>query len=270
MSGELAVELRRLEQQGSTGVLRTGDGAFHLTDGAITRADCRRTTGLDRLVIEAGVATAEDWRAAEGGNGGSLLRTPQLETLAVLSVFDAAYFLLANASAPEFKPAPAHWLAPVCHLTPRAIVDECARRGDPEAGLWPATMVDRVPVVPVRRVRTQRVVLTGGQAEVLAAADSRRSITGIAHELGRTTFGCLQAVRDLTAVGLIVEPARAGSTPAPLVMTDSVVVTPAAAAPAGLPRRRARQSAAVTAAERWQPVDRDVLVRVRAALEELA
>ncbi|MGX1807802.1 hypothetical protein ACWIGI_18950 [Nocardia sp. NPDC055321] len=269
MSGELAVELRRLEQQGSTGVLRTGDGAFHLADGAITRADCRRTTGLDRLVIEAGVATAEDWRAAEGGDSGSLLTRPQLETLAVLSVFDAAYFLLSNPAVPEFRPTPPNWLAPVCHLTPRAIVDECARRGDPEAGLWPAALVDRTPVVPVRRMRTQRVVLTGGQAEVLAAADSRRSITGIAHELGRTTFGCLVAVRDLTAAGLIVPPVQSGARPAPLVMTDSVVVTPVTA-PAGLPRRRSRQSAAVTAAERWQPVDRDVLVRVRAALEELA
>ncbi|PPJ15304.1 hypothetical protein C5E44_20440 [Nocardia nova] len=49
---------------------------------------------------------------------------------------------------------------------------ECARRGDPEAGPWPAELVARTPVVPVRRARRRRIALTGGQAEVLAAADS--------------------------------------------------------------------------------------------------
>lgn len=281
MSGELAVELRRLEQEGRTGVLHAGDGAFHLADGAIARADCGRTTGLDRLVVEAGVATADDWRMAEAGDSERLLHQPRLETLAVLSVFDAAYFLLAAAEAPEFRPAPPNWLAPVCHIAPHAVVAECARRGNPEAGPWPAGLVDRVPVVPVRRVRRRRVALTGGQAEILAAADARRSVSAIAHELGRTAYGCLVAVRDLTAAGLIEPPESAVLAPAtlaptlpaaperpPLVMTESVVVTPAL--PVGLPRRRARQSASLTAAERWQPVDRDVLVRVRAALEELA
>ncbi|MCP2316306.1 hypothetical protein APR12_001643 [Nocardia amikacinitolerans] len=329
MGVELAVELRRLEKEGSTGVLRAGDGAFHLTGGVIASADCRRTTGLDRLVVEAGVATAEDWRRAGSGDPGQVLNRPRLETLALLSVFDAAYFLLASSAVPEFRPAPPHWLAPVCHITPRALVQECARRGDPESGPWPAELVDRAPVVPVRRVRRRHVVLTAGQAEVLAAADTQRSITGIARDLGRTTYGCLEAVRELTAAGLINPPspvadpgrhtAHWGAGFAPYSGPQGVRVdtrngkhakmtgpgvaelsthtgvsgagrvidieaptgesggaredeppTPLISDPTAPPLRRRVRSTPLPTAEQWEPVDRDVLVRLRAALEELA
>ncbi|WP_063010306.1 hypothetical protein [Nocardia kruczakiae] len=266
MGIELAVELSRLEEAGSTGVLRAGDGSFHLTRGAIVSADCRRTTGLDRLVVEAGVATAEDWQRAGAGDPGHVLAQPQLETLALLSVFDAAYFLLASQAVPEFEPAPEHWLAPVCHINPRLLVDECARRGDPDAGPWPADAVDRVPVVPVRRVRRRRIALSGGQAEVLAAADGRRTVADIAQELGRTSYGCLVAVRDLTHAQLIQPPGPSSFEPlAPPVRPRD--------APAGAPPlvRRRRFATSVAPPDHWEsPVDIDVLVRLRAALEELA
>ncbi|WP_280256701.1 hypothetical protein [Nocardia abscessus] len=272
MSPELAVELRRLEQEGRTGVLHAGDGAFHLAEGAIVSADCRRTTGLDRLVVEAGVATAEDWRRAGSGDPGRVLGRPRLQTLAMLSVFDAAYFLLATPAVPEFRPAPPHWLAPVCHITPRALVQECARRGDPESGPWPADLVDRVPVVPVRRVRRRRVMLTGGQAEVLAAADAQRSVAGIGRELGRTTYGCLVAVRDLTAAGLI-EPPVAMSAPTAVepavlapVTAEPVAVARALAEPGRLPRRRGRHSAAVPVGGGWAPPGRGLVGRRAAGL----
>lgn len=261
MGVELADELRRLEDEGSTGVLHAGDGVFHLAEGAITSATCRRTTGLDRLVVEAGVASAEDWQRADDGDPGPMLGRPLLETLALLSVFDAAYFLLATPVVPEFRPAPPHWLSAVCHVRPRALVRECARRSDPGSGPWPAELVDRAAVVPVRRVRRRRVVLTGSQAEVLAAADTQRSITGIARDLGRTAYGCLQAVRDLTQAGLIEPPlgaARSG---------DHVPVT--AENPAPL-RRRIRQTTPEAPPDEWEPVDQELLVRLRAALEELA
>jgi len=206
MSGDLAVELRRHEQQGSTGVLLAGDGEFHLAYGAVASAHCHRATGLDRLVVEAGVATPEDWRRAGAGDPSRVLEQPQLETLALLSVYDAAYFLLSSGAEAEFRPAPAHWLSRVCHVRPRELVRECERRGDPGSGPWPAELVDRAPVVPVRRVQRRRVVLTAGQVEVLAAADTRRTVTEIARHLGRTTYGCLTAVRELTEAGL-VEPA---------------------------------------------------------------
>ncbi|MFD6218939.1 hypothetical protein [Nocardia asteroides] len=325
MSLALAEELHRLEEEGSTGILRAGDGEFHLARGAIASAGCRRTIGLDRLVVEAGVATAEDWRRAGAGDPGPLLDRPRLESFALLSVFDAAYFLLASPGETEFRPAPEHWLAPVCRVAPHTLLQECARRGDPEWGPWPADLVAAVPVVPARRVRRNRVVLTGGQAEVLAAADERRSVAEIARDLGRTTYGCLVAVRELTSAGLITEPDRAAAQPAPddvrppgrhLSLAPAPAedagrhrqpIAPATGVPA-LPRRipaalgggqvarppesgtgeRAGRHAVDEEAtaparrrgnhpgaapyepERWRQVDREVLIRLRAALEELA
>ncbi|NNH74940.1 hypothetical protein HLB23_34690 [Nocardia uniformis] len=260
MSVELANELRRLEDERGTGVLHAGDGAFHLVDGLIACAECRRTTRLDRLMAEAGVASVEVWRQAESAATAPEAAGPRLEALALLSVFDAAYFLLASRTVPEFQPAPPHWLASICRVAPRALVDECARRGDPEVGRWPASLVDRAPVVPARRVRRQRVVLTAGQAEVLAAADTGRTVSGIARDLGRTTYGCLVAVRDLTAAGLIEQPV-------PVVMTGPLAAADVESTPRL--RRRMRPTVSVPIPDRWEPVDRDVLVRLRAALEEL-
>ncbi|WP_067534143.1 hypothetical protein [Nocardia crassostreae] len=276
MRAEIASELQRLQDERRTGVLRAGDGAFHLAHGAIAAAECRRTTGLDRLVVEAGVATPVDWQRAEAGEPDRVLARPRLETFALLAVFDAAYFLLgapaAAAAGPEFEPAPAHWLAPACQVTPRALVHECARRGDPATGPWPAELADRAPVVPVRRARRRRVLLAGGQAEVLTAADARRSVAAIAHDLGRTTYGCLVAVRDLTAAGLIEPP---GAVRIPVVMAESMVTEPVSAdtavtGPRPLARRRVRQTVQQPAPEQWEPADRDVLIRLRAALEQLA
>ncbi|WP_410871619.1 hypothetical protein [Nocardia sp. A7] len=310
MSVALADELHRLGEEGSTGVLRAGDGEFHLVRGAVASVGCGRTIGLDRLVVEAGVATAEDWRRAGAGDPGPLLDQPKLETLALLSVFDAAYFLLASAGEPEFLPTPEHWLAPVCHIAPRALVHECERRTDNDHGPWTADLVTMVPVVPARRIKRNQVALTGSQVEVLAAADTRRSIADIARDLGRTTYGCLIAVRDLTAAGLIEAPEPVQETepaqrpgrhlalaPQPTEHGATPTHVPAlprripsgAAGPAGSPRgtgerpgRHAIDEEATATAhyrgihagayepERWQQVDRETLIRLRAALEELA
>ncbi|MBF6174427.1 DUF4388 domain-containing protein [Nocardia blacklockiae] len=266
MSVELPVVLRQLEKEKRTGILRVGDGTFHLVEGTVAYAACHRTTGLDRLLVEAGVASPADWQAAEAGNPARLLALPRLEVLALLSVFDAAYFLLAAPAGAKFRPAPPHWLAPVCHITPGALVDEVERRGDPAAGPWPAGWVDRYPVVPVRHVRRRRVVLTAGQVEVLSAADARRNVTGIARDLGRTAYGCLAAVRDLTAAGL-VEPPVMVREPVPEPPPREVPAPPRPAPPL---RRRVPSRTTVPARDRWEPVDRDVLIRLRAALEELA
>src|SRR6266568_8868432 len=180
MGNDLTLELERLDRERGTGVLRVRDGAFHLAEGAITFAECRHTTGLDRLVAAAEVATATEWGRAAGGDPGPLLARPRLEILASLAVFDAAYFLLAAPAGPEFRPAAAQWLAPLCHIPPAAILREVALRGDPRVAPWPADLVDRAPIVPVRRISRHRVMLTGAQAEVLAAADRRRTVAAIA------------------------------------------------------------------------------------------
>ncbi|MBL1079856.1 hypothetical protein JK358_36200 [Nocardia sp. 2] len=388
MGVELATELQRLEKERRTGVLRTADGAFHLTDGAIACVDCRRTTALDRLVIAAGAASADAWQRAATGDPSAITGTPaarraavplrqtaastavaqpltttdaakharaagalgalrqqrpaeqrtasglldparfgtaserdragqlstapvrdpagqwsaprglgpaaalpelgtadtpgqssataprlavvsrpRLETLVLLSIFDAAYLLLAAPGPVEFESAPAHWLSDLCAVTPRVVIHECDRRGALDPGPWHTELVDRAAVVPARRIAHRRVVLTAGQAEVLAAADARRSVTAIARTLDRTAYGCLQAVRDMTAAGLIEPPAAA---PASIQHGDPEIQAPTPGGPAPLPRRRVRQAALTPAPESWEPADRDMLIRLRAALQELA
>jgi hypothetical protein len=296
MSLDVVTELQQSEAERRTGVLTVGDGTFHLADGTITHAGCRRTIGLDRLVVAADVATAEDWEHAVTADPGAILERPRLGVLALLSVFDAAYLLLSCPGIPDFRPAPAHWLAPVCQVPPHVVIHEYVRRSGAETGPWPAELVDRVPVVAVRRMLRHRTVLTGGQAQVLGAADARRSIAAIARDLGRTTYGCLLAVRELTAFGLVEEP-TAATTSVRLPTSPATVAGPAAnAVPVGgtvrtagaapvtetlpatrmppaavaLPRRRPRRDGAAPNPDSWNPVDRDLLVRLRAALEELA
>ncbi|MFC9895288.1 hypothetical protein ACFVMC_16510 [Nocardia sp. NPDC127579] len=235
MGSELTAELLRAATERRTGVLCVGDGAFHFTDGAINGVDCQRAPGLDRLLGAAGLSRTPG---------------PRLETLALLAVFDAAYFLLVTPGAPEFRPAPAHWLATVCRVPPHGLMRECARRERAETGPWGVELVDRAPVRPVGRIRRHRVLLTGHQTEVLAVADGRRSVTGIAEQLGRTSYGCLAAVRELTAAGLIEPPAR-----------DP--------AESGLPRRLTRRELIAPPDDRWHAADRDLLVRLRTALKEL-
>ncbi|MFD3595418.1 hypothetical protein ACFWU5_22060 [Nocardia sp. NPDC058640] len=308
MSVALADELHRLGEEGSTGILRAGDGEFHLVRGTIASVGCERTIGLDRLAVEAGVATAEDWRRAGAGDPGPLLHRPQLETLALLSVFDAAYFLLASDDEPEFLATPEHWLAPVCHIAPRALVHECERRSDSDDSAWSADLVTMVPVVPARRVKRNQLLLTGSQVEVLAAADTRRSIADIARELGRTTYGCLVAVRQLTAAGVIEPPQQVNVenrgrhlTLAPTLADHEPSNTSTPHVPS-LPKRipgslgpvRSPQGTGARSGrhaideeatastqfrvtrshpaqpEQWEQVDREILIRLRAALEELA
>ncbi|MCX4095084.1 hypothetical protein [Nocardia sp. alder85J] len=369
MGDDITAALRRLADERRTGVLALGDGALHFAEGEITAAACPRTPALERLVVTTGVATAADWQRAQAGDPGSVLRRPRLQMLALLSVFDAAYFLLATPVTPVFRPAPAHWLSAVCRIPIGVLVHECARRHAAESGPWPMELVDRTPVVPAGRHR-KRVPLTSGEAEILAAADARRSIAGIAGDLGRTSYGCLVAVRRLTGVGLLEEPgstrpgpaaprpaapapptrpesapaarresapparpvsappdraASALSDPAASAPPDSVAPAPptravpapparpaAAAKPRPLPRRRkvtvippeapppgdaaapgpaaavppgataptevavpqgdtaASPETAVVVPELWKPVDRELLIRLRTALEEFA
>ncbi|WP_067472451.1 hypothetical protein [Actinomadura hibisca] len=253
----LVAELRRLERSRRTGVLRLGrEGALYLADGAVVFAESPRTAGLERLVAASGHRVPEHW--AEGAGEGdreaaaAALGQPMLETFALLSAFDAAYFLLGSAAEPRFREGPPHWLAQVCRITPATLVHEYRRRRDRLAAEG-ADRIERAPVVPVRRVRRQRVLLTGLQTELLVNADGRRTPPELARDLGRTAFGCLLAVRALAGAGLVEPP------PPEPDLGDPP-----------LPERRRAGPDGAPPAERWTPVDHDLLVRLRTALEELA
>ncbi|MCO6004686.1 hypothetical protein NE236_06810 [Actinoallomurus purpureus] len=252
----LIAALRRIEEGRRTGVLRAGDdGVLHLTDGAVTFAESRWTPAPD-----AGPPAPSDRWPAPGRTDGAPRPVPDdpagwhRETRVLLAIFDAMYFLLDSDAAPSFTERPPHRPVPECRISPTALLRECARRRDePDAG-WPSTLVDRAPVVPVRTVRRRRIVLTAPQIEVILNADGRRTPADLARDLGRTAFGCLTAVRALTAAEL---------------------VRPARNEPEALPVRRRRpppqgpDGDEGAASGPWAPVELDVLVRLRAGLEEL-
>ncbi|NKZ06869.1 DUF4388 domain-containing protein [Actinomadura latina] len=203
-----------LERERCTGVLRVGgDGAFHLERGAVVHAESRH---------------------ASAGPGSD----PELGAL--LAVFDAAYFVLGSAVEPVFTEGP---VSGRLRITVATLVQEQRRRRARLDAAWPDGGVDVAPVVPVRRVRRQRVILTGVQAEILLNADGRRTPARLARDLGRTAFGCLLAVRGLAAASLVrTEPPERSAAPA---------------GPVGEPPAE------------WAPPDRALLDRLRTALVEL-
>ncbi|MVZ98988.1 transcriptional regulator [Actinomadura sp. LD22] len=231
----VARTLGTLERERATGLLRVGDdGAFHLDRGAVTRAESRHAPGPGDLI---------------GALGG-----PDPELPALLALFDAAYFLLGSRAEPVFTGGPpAH--GPVRRITAATLDHERRRRRTLLDSAWPYDDADTAAVVPVRRVRRQRVILTGLQAEILLNADGRRTPAELARDLGRTAFACLLAVRGLAAAALL---RTRPHDPAP-----ASPVTPAAPPPAQLPPREAGPPT------EWAPADHDLLARLRAALAEL-
>ncbi|MFB4302098.1 hypothetical protein [Actinomadura sp. NTSP31] len=223
----LARTLGTLERERATGLLRIGgDGAFHLDGGAVTHATSRHAPGP--------------------GDLHGALTGPDPELPALLAVFDAAFFLLGSQAEPVFTEGPAE-RGPVRPITAATLVHERRRRRSLLDSAWPCPDLDAAPVIPVRRVRRQRVILTGLQAEILLNADGRRTPADLAGDLGRTAFACLLAVRGLAAAAL-VRTARPRD-PAP-------PAAPGPPPPDGPP-------------EEWAPADHDLLARLRTALVEL-
>ncbi|MFC4907457.1 hypothetical protein [Actinomadura gamaensis] len=132
-------------------------------------------------------------------------------------------------------------------VPPGVLLHECARRAGPVDG-WPLALADVAPVVAARRTRRQRVMLTAVQVEVALAADGRRTPAAVAAELGRPVVVCLEAVRALTALGLVERPAPAD---------------------AASPRRRRRAGVRAVRPSQEPPVDLETLLRLRAALEQV-
>ena len=208
--------LASVERARSTGTLHVGDeGVFHIVRGLVAGAESSRAPGVSG---------------------------PDPEPAALLAMFDAAYFLLASAAEPVFTDGPAD--PSPRRVTVATLVHERRRRRAMLDAAWPDGAVDVAPVVPVRRVRRQRVILTGLQAEILLNADGRSTPAQLARELGRSAFACLLAVRGLAAASLLrTEPPQTGPSPEP-------------------PEREEIPA-------EWAPPDHDLLNRLRTALTEL-
>ncbi|OLT32580.1 hypothetical protein BJF79_08460 [Actinomadura sp. CNU-125] len=172
-----------------------------------------------------------------------------------IALFDAACFLLGTDGEPRFTEGPVS-RGPARPVTAATLAHELHRRRALLDAEWPSADVDAAPVVPVRRVRRQRVFLTGLQAEILLNADGRHTPAELARDLGRTVFGCLLSVRGLAAASL-VRAVRPGA-PADRDTGDAAREAPPDFLLDGGPAR-----------DGWAPADHQLLERLRAALVEL-
>ncbi|MEV0404576.1 hypothetical protein [Actinoallomurus sp. NPDC050550] len=268
--------LRRTEQNRRTGVLRVGDdGVLYFADGAVTFAESRWTPApgtAPPIPVERSPAPDQPRDVPPPVSSDPV--EWHREARALLAIFDAVYFLLDSDAVPSFAEGPPRRPAPECRISPAALLRECARRREEPDGGWPPRLVDRAPVVPVRTVRRRRIVLTAPQLEVLLSADGLRTPADLARDLGRTTFGCLTAVRALTAAELVRPPRRE-----PAALPVRRRRRPPSGAGEGAPGKPGEPgkpgqpdgpgTLGAPAPGRWAPVELDVLLRLRAGLEEL-
>jgi hypothetical protein len=171
----------------------------------------------------------------------------ELELCVLGATYDAAYFALAPATVPvEFLAGATHWLGPVVHIDPDAVVREAGRRTRLLDEIFPDARADTAAVSPVARPPRERVTLTALQWELLVHADGQRTPADLALLLGRAGFATVQELRRLAAMGLIELPEvrseaaefvrlpRAGGTAVdvqrPVITPDHGPATPAAAA----------------------------------------
>ncbi|WP_460367073.1 hypothetical protein, partial [Actinocorallia lasiicapitis] len=205
----LRAELARLADDRATGALQVGDGTVYLVEGAIAHAETDAVPGLETLVTASGRLTAAGWRritergvegVAAGNAGQARLSRAELETYTLIALFDAVFQLASDdAGEPCFVPGETHWLGCLHAVSVSTLLHEVRRRRARLEAAWPSPLADDAPVVPILRVRRQRVVLTGLQAELLVNADGRLTPSGLARKLGRTRYGCTLAARGLVA-----------------------------------------------------------------------
>ncbi|MFJ2031619.1 DUF4388 domain-containing protein [Streptosporangium sp. NPDC087985] len=273
--------LSGLADDRATGALRLGKaGMLYLTGGRVTYAESPAAPRVEDLLTSGRRISAHAVRqarqaATEDRWGGELLVSQgvltrgELEFCVLSSVLDAVYFLFdATGHRPRFRPGDQHWLGPQWYFDVTGLLRECKRRRAQLNQAWPSAELDALPVVPVGRVTSQRVVLTPLQWEVLVGADSATTPGDLARKLGRPAYSVLLAVRQLAAAGLLRTP-QAGSAALPGVL------------PGALPKREKngmadlRELSGTTELSTplplatADPTDVNLLIRLRDALEAL-
>jgi hypothetical protein len=239
------------EVSGALRVLDAPGGSVYLVDGRLEYAESPVVSGVDRLLTASGRLPADAWRAAltagrqrgevaEELVGGGLITRVELETVALLALYDAAHFLFDTVAEVRFEPGVRHPLGLDCRLDLAAACREVDRRKRLLIDAWPDASIDTAAVIPARRLPNQYVALTALQWEVVANADRRRSPIDLARLLGRDTYTVMLEVRRMARAGL-VEPGRPGGSAA----AESVATVRARAAepPPRRPRVRVEEPA---------------------------
>jgi hypothetical protein len=227
-------------------------GTVYLIEGHVTHAESPAAPGVGELLTASGRLAGRTWRAAlDAGTSrarvGDLLVAQghltlgELELCVLGTIYDAAYFALAPASAPvEFRAGAVHWLGQVVRVDAAAVNRESRRRGRLLEEIFDDPRIDVAPVTPVPRPPVERVTLTAPQWELLISADGQRTPADLAQLLGRAGYATIQELRRLAALGLIELPA-AGAHEAKVDVRRAVAalaLTPGGTSPVRLPSPR--------------------------------
>jgi hypothetical protein len=215
--------LRQAAGEGWTGALVVGGhpgGTVYLVEGRVVHAESPAAPGVGELLTSSGRLAARTWQNAldlgtSTARVGRLLieqghlTQGELELCVLGAIYDAAYFVLAPSLLPapmEFLEGAAHWLGPIVHIDPAAVILQSRRRVKLLDEIFPDRRVDTAPVNPVPRPPRERVWLTAPQWELLVAADGQRTPADLAQLLGRAGFATVQELRRLAAQGLLELP----------------------------------------------------------------
>ena len=224
--GDLLTRVAGARQTGALVVKGHPGGAVYVLEGRVVYAESPAAPGVGELLTSSGRLAGRTWQTALD-LGTSMARVGrllveqghltqgELELCVLGSTYDAAYFVLADDTAPaEFLPGATHWLGPVVHIDAAAVEREVRRRIRLLDEVFPNPRVDVAPVIPVTRPPRERVTITAPQWELLVHADGQRTPADLAQLLGRAGYAIISELRRMAAAGLI-EPPETKATDAP-------------------------------------------------------
>jgi hypothetical protein len=145
-----------------TGALMVGGhpgGTVYVLEGRVIYAESPAAPGVGELLTSSGRLAGRTWQSAldlgtSTARVGRLLveqghlTQGELELCVLGATYDAAYFVLADRSAPaEFIPGATHWLGPVVHIDAAAVDREVQRRIGLLDKICPNPLIDVSPVI---------------------------------------------------------------------------------------------------------------------------
>ncbi|GIE29862.1 hypothetical protein Ait01nite_029070 [Actinoplanes italicus] len=216
--GDLLTQVAGARQTGALMVGGHPGGTVYVLEGRVIYAESSAAPGVGELLTSSGRLAGRTWQNAldlgtSTARVGRLLveqghlTQGELELCVLGATYDAAYFVLADRSAPtEFVPGATHWLGPVVHIDAIAVDREVRRRIGLLDEICPNPLIDVSPVIPVTRPPRERVTLTAPQWELLVQADGQRTPADLAQLLGRAGYAIIQELRRMAAAGLIELP----------------------------------------------------------------
>ncbi|WP_430782156.1 DUF4388 domain-containing protein [Actinoplanes sp. G11-F43] len=216
--GDLLLQASGARQTGALMVGGHPGGAVYVVEGRVMYAESPAAPGVGELLTSSGRLAGRTWQQALDIGGSTArvgrllveqghLTQGELELCVLGSTYDAAYFVLAESSAPaEFRAGATHWLGQVVHIDAAAVDREVRRRVHLLDEIFPNPLIDVSPVIPVARPPRERVTITAPQWELLVHADGQRTPADLAQLLGRAGYAIIQELRRMAAAGLIEQP----------------------------------------------------------------